>query len=102
LPKKFNVSTDATYTNNGNRANGYNLNFVIWNAAVNKTFFKRENLILSFEANDILNQNINNNRQVYANQITDTKTQIIRRFFLLRVTYKFNSQKAKENEDEMD
>ena len=57
---------------------------------------------MSLEANDILNQNINNDRQVYANQITDTKTQIIRRFVLLRVTYKFNSQKAKENEDEMD
>lgn len=102
LPKKFNFSTDATYTNNGNRANGYNINFVIWNAAINKTFFKKENLIVSAEANDILNQNINNNRQVYANQITDTKTQIIRRFFLLRVTYKFNSQKAKESDEEGD
>lgn len=102
LPKKFMISTDATYTNNGNRANGYNLNFVIWNAALNKTFFKKENLIISAEANDILNQNINNTRQVYANQITDTKTQIIRRFILLRLTYKFNSQKGKEENDEMD
>jgi hypothetical protein len=103
LPKNFNISSDAVYTNNGNRANGYNINYVIWNATLNKTFLKNENLIVAIEANDILNQNINNQRTVYANQITDTKTQIIKRFILLRLTYKFNSQKTKENdEDEMD
>lgn len=103
LPKNFNISSDAVYTNNGNRANGYNINYVIWNAALNKTFLKNENLIVAIEANDVLNQNISNQRSVYANQITDTKTQIIKRFILLRLTYKFNSQKTKEDdENEMD
>lgn len=101
LPKKFSIESDVAYTNNGNRAAGFNLNFYIWNAALRKTFLKTESLILSAEANDILNQNISNTRTVFGNQITDTKTQIIKRFFLFRLVYKFTSQKAKvENDDD--
>ncbi|MGZ3921487.1 MAG: outer membrane beta-barrel protein, partial [Bacteroidia bacterium] len=44
LPKNFRISTDGDYTNNGNRAAGYNINYFILNAQVSKTFFKRENL----------------------------------------------------------
>jgi len=102
LTKKFNIETDANYTNNGNRAVGYNLNFIIWNAAIRETFLKTENLIVGFEANDILNQNISNTRNVFGNQITDTKTQIIKRFFLARIVYKFTSQKTKENSNELE
>ena len=100
LPKKFTLSSDANYNNNGNRTPGYNLNYLIWNASFAKTFLKNENLVVSFNANDILNQNISNQRNVNSNQITDTKTQIIKRYFLLRVLYKFNSQKTKEEEDD--
>ena len=51
-------------------------------------------------ANDILNQNISNERFIEANRIVDTKTQIIRRYFLLRVLWKFNSQKQTPDEDD--
>ena len=51
---------------------------------------------MSVEANDILNQNISNQRNQNSNQITDTKTTIIKRYFLLKVLFKFNSQKTKE------
>lgn len=100
LPKKFSISTDGTYTNNGNRTPGYNLNFFILNAYIDKKFLKNENLIVSINANDILNQNISNQRYISSNQIVDTKTQIIKRYFLLKVVFKFNSQKTKEDEDD--
>ena len=100
LPKKFSVETDGRYTNNGNRTPGYNLNFFILNATLSKIFLKSENLIASFSANDILNQNISNQRYINSNQIVDTKTQIIRRYFLLKVTLKFNSQKSKGDGEE--
>jgi hypothetical protein len=102
FPKKIRILTDAHYTNNGNRAVGYNLNYFIVNAVLSKTFLKNENLIVSAEANDILNQNISNNREIAANKIIDSKTQIIKRYFLARVLFKFNSNKKKEDEDEMD
>lgn len=100
LPKKFIINTDGNYTNNGNRTPGYNLNYFIWNASLAKTFLKNQNLIVSIIANDILNQNISNSRYSNVNQIVDTKTQIIKRYFLLKVLLKLNSQKKKEDEDD--
>ena len=99
LPKKFTINSDGNYTNNGNRSPGYNLNFFIWNASLSKAFLKSENLVVSFNANDMLNQSISNQRYISSNQIVDTKTQIIRRYFLFKILYRFNSQKAKLEED---
>ncbi len=100
LFERLNAEAEANYTNNGNRANGYNINYVILNASIGYSFLKAKNLIVAFDANDILNQNINNQRSVQANKIVDTKTQIIKRYFLLRVTFKFTSQKPKAGEED--
>jgi len=101
LPKKFAIATDGKYNNNGNRVSGYNLNYFILNATLSKSFFKNEDLVVSVNAYDILNQNIANDRYISINQIVDTKTQIIKRYFLLKILYKFTSQKTK-TEDEFD
>lgn len=100
LPKKFTIATDANYVNNGQRAAGYNLTYVIWNASLSKMFLKNDNLIISVNAFDILNQNISTRRNVMDNRIVDTKSQVIRQYFLLRVTFKFNSNKGKQDEEE--
>ncbi|MBA3705304.1 MAG: TonB-dependent receptor, partial [Bacteroidetes bacterium] len=100
LPAKFLLETEATYTINNNRASGYNINYVLWNAALRKTFLKNENLIISLEATDILNENISTNRIVQDNVITDTKTNIISRYILLKALFKFNNNKTKENEND--
>lgn len=100
LFERLNFGADGKYVDNGNRANGYNINYVIVNASLSYSFLKTKNLILGLEANDILNQNINNQRSIQSNKIVDTKTQIIRQYFLLRLTYKFTSQKPKEGEEE--
>lgn len=93
LPLGFSIKTDAAYTINGKRANGYNIDYFIWNASVSKSFLKQQNLILAIEANDMLNQNITATRSISSNIITDNKTKIISRYFLLRLTYKFSSTK---------
>lgn len=102
LPKNIRIAADGQYTNNGNRANGYNIDYFILNAQLSKAFFKAQNFIVSVEANDILNENINNQRTISANKIIDSKTQIIKRYFLLRLVYKFTSQKEKEEEEDED
>lgn len=99
LPKKFILESDANYTINSKRSNGYNINFLVWNASFSKTFFKKENFILGFYAYDMLNQNISVSRNTNSNVITDTKTNIISRYFLLKATFKFNSNKTKEEND---
>jgi hypothetical protein len=98
LPKKFTIETNLDYSIQANRSAGFNTNILIWGASLSKAFLKNENLILAFEANDILNQNLLNNRDVNENVITDNKTQIITRFFMLRLTWKFNSNKIKEED----
>jgi len=61
---------------------------------------KNENLIVSIDATDILNQNINTSRTIQDNVITDNKTNIISRYILLKAIFKFNSNKTKENDEE--
>lgn len=100
LPKGFRIETDATYTINSNRAAGFNAKPLIWNAEISKSFLKTENLVLSVIARDILNQNINNQRTVTGNSITDNRTQLISRYFLLKLTWRFNNNKTKETDDE--
>jgi succinyl-CoA synthetase alpha subunit len=48
--------------------------------------------------NDILNQNISALRTVNGNITTDNRTKIISRYFLLKLVYKFNNNKTKEED----
>ncbi len=100
LPMRWFVKTDATYNINNGRTSGYNINYVIWNASVSRSFLKTENLLFGVEAYDILNQNISNTRTVSNNIITDQKVNVIRRYFMLKMTLKFNNNHTKEVEDE--
>lgn len=100
LPYRWFVKTDATYTMNTGRTGGYNLNYVIWNASIQRSFLKTGNLYFGIEAYDILNQNISNYRTVTNNVIVDQKTNIIRRYFMAKMTLKFNNNHTKEVEDE--
>ncbi len=100
FPKKFTVSTEGTYTDNSKRTNGYNISYFIWNAEINKMFLKNDNLIFALNAYDILNQNISTRRSVMDNRIIDYKGQIIKQYFLLKVTYKFTSTKEKQEEND--
>jgi hypothetical protein len=57
-----------------------------------------QNLIVSIRGNDLLNQNISAQRTVSGNAVTDYRTTIISRYFLLKVTLRFNNRKAKEDD----
>jgi 5-hydroxyisourate hydrolase-like protein (transthyretin family) len=98
LPLHFKIKLNGDYTINSRRAEGFNRNIFVLNAEVSKAFFPTENLILAINANDIFNQNVNVQRQVNGNIITDNYTRIISRYFLLKLTYKFNNNKTKEDD----
>jgi hypothetical protein len=65
---------------------------------ISKAFLSTENIILTLSANDLLNQNLNLQRQINGNVITDNYTQIISRYFLMKLTFKFNNNKTKEDD----
>ncbi len=99
LPWKMTLSSESGYTINTQRSDGYNINFLIINLSLEKRFTKRENIVLSIEGNDILNQNIIAQRIVQNNLIIDNRTTIISRYFLARLTYKFNNKKIKTQDE---
>ena len=98
LASHFIIEFDAEYSINSQRANGYNKNLFILNAEIKKGFGARQNTILSIQANDILNQNLTVQRQLNGNIVTDNFTKIISRYFLMKLTYKFNNNKTKEDD----
>ena len=101
IPGKMKLGTDGTYTINSQRANGYNINYFVWNATISRTFLKTENLVISISGNDILNQNISAARVINGNITTDNRTKIISRYYLLKLVYKFNNNKIKEEDAKM-
>ncbi len=98
LPYRWFFKTDATYNVNTGRTNGYNANYLIWNMSIQRSFLKTGNLLFGIEAYDILNQNISNYRSVDNNVIIDQRTNIIRRYFMAKMTLRFNNFKTKEDE----
>ena len=55
-------------------------------------------MVIALVGKDLLNQNINATRQVNGNIVTDYRTTIISRYFLLKATLRFNNRKAKEED----
>jgi len=99
LPHGFTISSDGAYTINSQPGDGfYDTEFFVLNAQVSKNFLKTQNLELALRGNDILNQNINARREVNGNVITDYRTTIISRYFLLKMTLRFNNRKTKEED----
>jgi hypothetical protein len=98
LPAHFRFKWELNYTMNRGRADAFNRDLFIVDLEVQKAFLKTENLIIGLSINDLLNQNINLQRTVSGNMITDNYTRIITRYFLLRLTYKFNNNKTREED----
>jgi hypothetical protein len=98
FPAHFRFKWELNYTMNRGRADAFNRDLLIVDLELQKAFLKTENLILGLSINDLLNQNINLQRTVSGNMITDNYTRIITRYFLLRLTYKFNNNKTREED----
>ncbi|MDG2370087.1 MAG: outer membrane beta-barrel protein [Flavobacteriales bacterium] len=99
LPFKLRIETEASYEiQSYPQSLDRNINLLIWDFEISKRFLKTENLIFSVSGNDILNQNIIAQRIINDNVIIDNRTTIISRYFLARLTYKFNNTKTKEKD----
>ena len=99
FPNGVGVKVDGNYTKNNQPGRGfYDTEFFVFNAELNKKFLKNQNLTISLMGNDLLNQNINATRSVNGNAVTDFRTTIISRYFLLKANYRFNNRKTKEDD----
>ncbi len=85
--KGFVFNTGLQNTLYAGIAQGFNQNIFLLNAALGYKFLKDKSLELRFSANDILNQNTGISRTVTETYIEDSKTQVLKRYLLLTLTY---------------
>ena len=97
---KFLITTSINQQITTGRTSGFNINRTIWNATVSKYILKSQKLNVGVEAYDILNQNLQIQRTITSNQISDIRNTIITQYFLLRLSYRFDPP-TKEQELKM-
>ena len=101
LPAKFELNASATY-NIRQRTSEFdrNLNTMIINAELVKKFGEKEIFEIGLSCRDILNQNIGFNRNANSNFINENVHTVLRRYFLLRLTYNINSANRMAKEED--
>ncbi|QKJ29448.1 TonB-dependent receptor [Mucilaginibacter mali] len=98
FPAKFNLEGNYTYQFNPQVAPGYQKSSNLLNLNLAHQFLAKDHGEIKLSCYDILNQNISNYRYVGANTITDTQSQIIKRYFMLTFQYRFNKSTVKGDE----
>lgn len=86
--KRLSLKYDVDYTINSGLSSAVSRNLVIMNASLEQQLFKKKNGIIRFSAYDLFKQNSNISRSVTANQIIDTRSNRLTRYFLLSFTYR--------------
>ncbi|MFD2583696.1 outer membrane beta-barrel protein [Pedobacter vanadiisoli] len=85
--KDLRVEADINHIGSAGRADGFNNNYFLFNAGINKYLMKRR-VTLSLKGFDILNQNTSIDRIVNSSRIEDVRYNNITRYFYLSLNYK--------------
>jgi len=85
--KGIRVASSLYYNYNQGLAEGYDQQFILWNASLGKKLFKRQEGEITLSAYDLLNRNTNITRSISERYIQDTQNNALQQYFLLSFTY---------------
>jgi hypothetical protein len=90
LPFKMELSSDCNFQfQPKNNAFSKSTNIIQWNAFLQKKLLKNDEALIKFSVNDILNQNTGYNRSVSGNNVYESNRLVLKRYWLLTVTWNF-------------
>ncbi|EPR74965.1 TonB-dependent receptor [Winogradskyella psychrotolerans RS-3] len=94
LPKKLEWRNDISFNYNPNVADDFQKSAWFWNSTLAYSMFK-DKAIITLKVYDLLNQNTNARRIATQDYIEDKQSTVLRRYFMLSLSYKFNSLGSK-------
>ena len=92
----FNTDIVGQYNKGTGLSDDYSEEYFVWNASIGKKFLKNQAAELRFGAYDILDQNKSISRSVSPTEITDTRINAYRRYFLVLFTYNLRANRGKD------
>ncbi|WP_179338319.1 outer membrane beta-barrel protein [Winogradskyella ludwigii] len=99
LPKNFEWRNDINFNYNPNVADGFQKSAWFWNSTLAYSMFK-DKAIITLKVYDLLNQNTNAKRIATQDYIEDKQSTVLRQYFMLSLSYKFNSLGSKGESDD--
>lgn len=94
-PKHMDLEGNYTFNYSPLVPAGFQKSSNLLTLSLARQFLKKDRGEIKLSCYDILNQNVSMSRFINANSITDTQSQIIKRYFLLTLQFKFNKTKLK-------
>ncbi|MEO6521203.1 MAG: TonB-dependent receptor [Mucilaginibacter sp.] len=90
LPQKIDLEGSYNYTYNPLVSDGFQRSINLVSMTVARQLLKKDRGEIKLSCYDIFNQNVNAYRYANENSITDSQSQILKRYFLLTLQFKFN------------
>jgi hypothetical protein len=90
LPHHFILQNEISYFRNIGYSDEFKKSELLWNISLSKQLLKRKQGTLKIQAYDIFNDRNNVLRVTSGNYISDTRTNMIGRYFLVSFGYRFN------------